>query len=223
MTKGGTISAMNRFSVYLVMGVVAISLVAALALWANKTNAGSDRYTFLIRGYVTKVDTVNNTVRVSATHTSPAATADLGGVPTDYNVKGAKFYKWTNGVKKRVSFTKSAVVGDEVVIRGAAKTNGNYNAAWLVVNEKDFEIVGKLRGNDLNKKQLTVLVGTSTYKQTQFANKEVVVQYSNSTKFKAAGKDIDNDDVSANNQTVKVKGQIQSGNWIVTNVWDNYK
>ncbi|MDP3997616.1 MAG: hypothetical protein Q8P73_03920 [bacterium] len=222
MTKGGAI-AQNRVGFYVALGVAAFLMVASMALWAQRGDAGSDRYVFLVRGIVTAMDTGNKTVTVSATHASDLATNDLAGQEVVYNIRPANFYKWTNGVKKRVTLTKSAQVGDEVVMRGAAKTNGQYNVSWLVVNQKSFTVIGKLKENNLVTKTVKILVGTSSYKQSSFVDKEVVMHYTNDTKFKALGKDVDNDDVTANNQLVKVSGTIDYGNWNVANFWDGYK
>lgn len=202
--------------------IAAAALVLGGLAYSHRTSAAADRYQFLVRGIVIEVDQKGNSVRVSATHTSDSAD-ELAGVPTDFNVNGAKFYKWTNGVKKRVSLTKSAQVGDEVVMRGAAKDNGNYNVQWLVVNDRTFTITGKLKEHETGAKTLKVAINTSTYKQSQFLDKEVIINYGNSTTFKTDGSEVNPDEVPGSSQKVKIVGKIEDNKWNATHVFNNVK
>lgn len=195
-----------------------VALLAVVAVGANAT----DEYAFLVRGIVTENNTTTKTVRVYVTHTSPAAQNDLAGNVQDFSVSTATFYKWVSGVKKTVN-QSAATVGSEVVLKGVKKTSGQFNVTALTVNDRSFEIVGKIREHDTALRRVKILVGTSTYKQAFYVNKEVAMQYDDNTVFMSLGKVINSDEVTADNQTVKVRGVVSNGAWELSRFWDDYK
>ncbi len=228
MTQTGIIAPMQSMTRMVVLITSAAALSVAISLFGMNAYA-AETYTFTARGIVTGLDHGNQNVTIAVTHVATAssptqAKEDLAGNPIVYKLAGAKFYKWENGKKVVKTFTKalpSGSAGAEVVIKGAAKGSGNFNVSWLVVNDSSFTVVGKLKAIDLPTKTIKVLVGTSTYKQSAFVNKEVVMQYSNSTKFKAQGKDVDADEIPSSGQKVRVTGSLKDANWKVTNFFDN--
>ena len=204
-------------------GVIGLAVAAGIAVIGTQSLGATDVYKFLIRGIVTEVTSSANSVTMYSTHVSDLAKTDLGGVVKDFNVKTTKFYKWAGGKKKRVTIG-SVKVGDEVVMRGVKKSNGQFNVTKLTVNDRSFTIVGKLKKIDTTTRELTILVGTSTYKQKTYVNKEVVMTYDDNTEFKSLGALINFDELVANNQKVKVIGAIvNDGQWEVTRLWNNVK
>ena len=205
----------------MVGGVIGLAIAASIAVVGTQSLGATDVYKFLVRGIVTEVTSSANSVTMYSTHVSGLAKTDLAGVIKDFNVKTTKFYKWTAGKKKRVTIG-SVKVGDEVVMRGVKKSNGQFNVTKLTVNDRSFSIVGKLKTIDTTTRKMTILVGTSTYKQITYANKEVEVTYDDNTEFKSLGSLINVDELVADSQQVKVIGAIvNDGQWEVTNLWNN--
>lgn len=203
--------------------IITIATIVTVA-WSHRANAAGDRYKFLAKGIVTEVNTTGNTIRVVATYASDQAKSDLLGTAIDYTVKGSTFYKWQNGKKNRVTFTKVAQVGDEVVVYGAAKANGQYNASWVVCNDRSFSVIGKLREHKAEAKQLRLEVISSTYKDAYYKNKEIWVEYGNNAKlYTNTNAEMNWDDLTVSDQRFKVQGSIQTNKWDVTKAWDNYK
>jgi hypothetical protein len=208
----------------LLVGVGAVTLVAGLIVWGQQSQASSDQYTFLVRGIVTEANHSANTVRMYATHTSAEAKADLSGTEVDYNVSDAVFYKWSNGVKTRVTWTKSAQIGDEIVMRGAAKGDGRYNVSWLVVNDRSFEVTGKLIDYDQSNMKVTVSVTSSTFKPTMYNGKDLVIYYRDNTKFYArSGAEMEQDALSADTQKVKLVGSMEKHIFKASKLYNDLK
>ncbi len=204
-------------------GVIGLAIAAGIATVGTQSLGATDVYKFLVRGIVTEVTSSANSVTMYSTHTSGLSKTDLAGVVQDFNVKTTKFYKWTSGKKVRVTIG-SVKVGDEVVMRGVKKSNGQFNVVKLTVNDRSFSIVGRLKDIDTTNRRLTILVGTSTYKQSTYVDKEVVMTYDDNTEFMSLGSIINLDELNADNQKVKVIGAIvNDGQWEVTNLWDNVK
>ena len=205
------------------VGVAAVALVAGLVTWGHRTQAASDNYVFVARGIVTEVNHTANTVRMAAAYTSASATNDLSGTAMDYNVNGAKFYKWQNNKKVRVTWTKSAQVGDEIVIRGTKK-NDRYTASWLVVNERNFTMTGRLIDLDKSNRKMTISVITSTYKPANFNGKDVTVYYRDNSKFYARSlAEMEEDALRADNQKVKIVGAMEGNNFKFTKLYDDLR
>lgn len=204
-------------------GFLGLIVAAGISMVGTQSFGATDVYKFLIRGIVTEVTPAANSVTMYSTHTSGLAKTDLAGVITDFNVKTTKFYKWALGKKKRVTIG-SVKVGDEVVMQGVKKSNGQFNVVKLTVNDRSFSIVGKIKAIDTTNRTITILVGTSTYKQVTYVNKEVVMTYDDNTEFFSLGNLINSDEQTADSQKVKVIGAIvNDGQWEVTKLWNNVR
>ncbi len=198
-------------------GAVAI-VVSALAVVGLSTTAATDEYKFLARGLVI---IGGDDLNVYFTHASGQADPDLSGIRNDISVSTAKIYKWTKDssgklVKKRVK-SSSLVPGQEVVVNGVKKSNGVFVASWVVINDRSFTINGKLKAveRDAGKTDegwITVEVGNSTYKQSQIVDKDVRMRINGTTKLSALGNVKLLDEVTANSQSVRVKGEVINSN-----------
>lgn len=201
------------------LSLAAAVAVGALALTGYRTQAASS--TFTVRGIVTKVDRNANKIHVSANYVIGDLKTELAGVNTEYSVNGAAFYKWQNGKKNRVTWTKSAEVGNEVVMYGS-KRGDSYPVRWLVVNDRTFTIVGKIREHNKTLKQFQVAVTSSTYKNSVYAGKDIIIRYNGNTAFTSDGQTVESDDIPAGNQRAKFKGDISHSNWTANTVRNNY-
>lgn len=204
-----------------------IALVAGAVVVGTRANAAAtNKYTFTARGIVREVNLKGSTLRLYVQYTSTNAEKDLLGQTQDFNVNGAKFYKWVNGKKTRVTYSKMAQVGDEVAIKGVAKSNDEYKLSEATKNDRSFSVIGKLHNYNANDRTMQITVTSSTYKSATYVGKDVWMQYGDSAKFKGGNKsdvDINSDDVKANEQKVKVTGVMEGNNWVVYNFYDNYK
>lgn len=195
--------------------------VMTLAVVSSNSQAATDDYTFLVRGMVKENDQATKSINVYTTHASPAAKNDLAGNRQDFSLSTAKLLKWVGGKKVPVSLG-SVTVGSEVVLSGVKKSDGSFRVSWLVINDRSFDVVGKLRNHDETLNMLTIEVGTSTYKQSTYVNKDVVFLYDETTEFMSLGTVIQQDELNADGQRVKVRGARANGHWELTRVWDSY-
>jgi len=195
--------------------------VMTLAVVSTSTDAASDDYSYLVRGIVKENDTATKSVNVYITHASPSAKADLAGNRQDFSLSTATLLKWVNG--KKVAVGQSAVtVGSEVVMKGVKKSDGSFRNQWLVINDRGFDVVGKLKEIDTTKRMLQIEVGTSTYKQSLYVNKSIWFLYDDNTVFMSLGNVIETDDVNADSQRVKIRGIVVNGNKEISRFWDSY-
>ncbi len=191
------------------VGAGALALVAGLLTWGHQSQASSDNYVFLVRGIVTEVSHPANTVRMYATYTSAAGEGDLAGKELDYDVHGAVFYKWQNSKKNKVTFTKSAQVGDEIVMKGTKKGD-RLSVAWLVVNDRSFDMQGNLIDYDQDHMLMKLSVSSSTFKAERYVGKDVTVSYRDNTPFYArSGGEMEHDTLSADAQKVRIVGKME--------------
>lgn len=204
---------------FLVGTVVAVVAVAS----AGTALASSDSYKFVVRGNVTRVDRTANTVTVYTQHASPLAQDDLAGETVEFNVSGAKVYKWVNGKKIRVTLG-GVPVGYEVVMEGAKRSEDRFNVTKITVNDNAFTVVGKLRGHSTSNKTLTVDVSYTSYKPKTFSDKRITFNYGNNTKFYTkAGKEMNADELANNDEPVKITGTVSNGSkWEALKVTDDY-
>ncbi len=203
--------------------VVAMGLSVIIGLSAYMSaEAATTRYDFLVRGTVVSVNYANKVMNVSATIASDRAKEDLLGKVIPYSVGKSSFFKWTLGEKKGTTFAKGVVQGDEVVIRGSAKSDGSYVAQWVVTNDTAFTIIGKVQQHNKDAMKIRVVVSSSTYKESALKNKELVVLYNTGTKlYGGNGKAILADQIPEAQQYIKFTGRINNGNFIASKVWDN--
>lgn len=193
----------------MLMGGLAAVLLVAAALATGSASAGSDQYKFTVRGNVTAVDRSAKTITIYATHTSAKASEDLAGNTTEFNVASTKFYKYNAAGKKVRTTIGNVPVGNEVVIKGAKKSNGQFNVSELTVNSNTFSMVGTLKAYDTNNKIATVEVSYIDYKSNSFKGKKVLVYYGANTTFRNQNNiEINSDEVNNDSEKVKITGTV---------------
>lgn len=188
-----------------------LAAVALIAVGLSSTKAASDKYKFTIRGDVTKVDRTNNTVTIYTRFSSADAKDDLAGNTIEFNVSGAKFYKYKDGTKVRTTLG-NVPVQLEVVAKGAKRGTDRYNISELTVNPNDFSLVGTVQGHNKGDKILTVQVTSSTYKESAIKGNDIKLYYGSNTKFRnQALIEINSDEIANNKEKIKVTGVVVSG------------
>lgn len=202
----------------------AVIVAAAGAIATTGVFASDDTYKFVARGNVSEVDRANNTVTVNVKHASAKAVDDLAGNTVEFNVNGAKVYKWVNGKKVRVTLG-GVPAGQEVVLEGAKRSEGRFNVSKLTVNDNAFSIVGILKDKDASNKTLKVEVSYTSYKSSIFKDKTITLYYGGNTKFYTReGSEIQVEDFTEDDQKVKITGTVTSGSkWEALKLWDNYQ
>ncbi len=193
------------------------AVVVVLALAWNQTY-GANEYKLLIRGDVVEVDAANKTITVNSRHIGlgNAGENDLAGKSIEFNVKSAAFYKYDKNLKKVRTTLGAFTNGDEIILSGAKKAGGNYNASVITRNDNMVNIRGILQGHnvangtleiDINK--LVRAADGKNYRPTNFkVGDRVTVYYDkDSTKFISRdGKEMNPDEVANNNEKVTVHG-----------------
>lgn len=206
-----------RMSLYskLALGVVAVAAVGALGHFWQSADA-ADEYTFLIRGDVVEVDSAQKTMKVNSRITSSAGENDFAGQTVEIQVGKAAFFKYDNKLRKVRATLGSFDVGQEVVIKGAKKSGGNYNASWVVKNYHNVKLRGTLQGHNVDNGTLEIdidkLVRTAdgkAYRTATFPKGDRVTVYydKDSTKFiSRGGTSMNPDEVANNNEQITVEG-----------------
>lgn len=176
----------------------------------------ADEYSFLIRGDIVNVNSAEKTIKVNARLTSSAGENDLAGQTVEIQIKNALFYKYDNKLMKVRTTLGSLDVGQEVVVRGAKKTSGNYNASLIVKNYNTVKLRGTLQGQNVANATLEIdidkLVRSADgkdYRPKSFAKGERVTVYydADSTKFISRdGKSMNPDEVANNNEKITIEG-----------------
>lgn len=199
-------------------GIVVLIIIALYAIGAS---AATDKYKFIIRGIVTDVDADQKTLTASVTHVTGKAANDLQGKTPLFKASSAKIYK--TGAGKEVRIKLSGVkVGDEIVMKGVAKSDDTFALTWAHVNSRSFEVVGILKERDSTLKTVKLLVKTSSYKSSTYKDKEVVMKYGGNTVFTSGGQSRESDEITAGDQKVKVSGTIVGTAWEISKFVDNY-
>lgn len=227
MAKTKTKTTYKKYSVAVdtsrqwIAGGIACIAVGLLLIGAATIEAATDRYQFVARGTVIAVDGTLKTVTVSITHVTGKGEADLKGETQVFKGSSAKIYKTAAGQLKRIKLTNIAI-GDELVMKGVAKSDDTFVLTWVHVNTRSFELIGTLKDHDTALKRLTIAVTTSSYKPTTYNKKDVVVKYSGSTKFISNGREVNADEIAKGDHKVKVSGKIVGNEWEVDRFIDNY-
>ena len=200
----------------------ALVLVLVIALLSFSSEAGE---TVVIRGIVQPGGS-SSTVSVSyAQITTAADKTKWRGLVCDVNLGSAKKYQWQNkkGVLKQVRVASNPTPGKEVVFKGTISSDCRVTASWIVENYRYFTMTGTLQGNklDTGKKDagnLTVTVSKlimtgikpeKKFKESQFKDVDVLVNYNGLTDFTALGKSKLAEEVTASQQTVVIEGQME--------------
>lgn len=199
--------------------IVAIAGVALI----TPALASSNSYKFLVRGNVTEVDRANKTINVVTKHASESAKVDLAGSEVEFNTSAAAVYKWVNGKKVRVTLG-GVVVGQEVVMEGAKRSEGRFNVSKITINDNSFTVVGVLRKHDEVKNALRMDVSYSSYKSAAVLGKRITIQYAGNTKFYSrTGKEISEEELGTGDQNIQVIGKVVNGSvWEAAKVTDDY-
>ncbi len=200
------------------IGVIAVTaLVLGFALPAHAAD-----YPFTIRGVV-DVASTTKIVNVTATTATSKALTETVGLNIGYSISKAKVFKYVNGVKKPTTATHIKL-GDEVVMKGT-KVGGTFKVDTLVINNRDFEVVGKVKEVHTDLKTIVVLVSRSTYRQSGIKGKEVTFKYNSDTVCRRLGSVVDCSTIPENNQLVKLVGGVTGADQVyeLSKVYDNYK
>lgn len=195
--------------------------IAALALAIALPTHAAD-YPFTIRGVV-DVSVTSKTVNVTATSSSAKAVADTQGINLAYSISKAKVFKYINGVKKPVS--KSQIkLGDEVVLKGT-KTGGTFKVDTLVINNRGFEILGRVKEIDTTNKTITVLVARSTYRSSGIKGTNVKLTYNNDTVCKRLGSAVGCSTIDTSDNIIKAIGSVTGTDQVyeLSQVFAQYK
>jgi hypothetical protein len=200
---------------------IGIAGVAALVLGFALPTYAAD-YPFTIRGIV-DINSTNKIVNVTATTASSKAMTETVGVNIGYSISKAKVFKYINGVKKPVSATQIKL-GDEVVMKGT-KTGSTFKVDTLVINNRDFEVIGKVQEVHTDLKTIVVLVAHSNYREAGIKGKEITFQYSDSTVCRRLGSVVDCSTIPENNQIVKLVGGVTGTDQVyeLSKVYDTYR
>lgn len=193
----------------------AVVAIVALGVVGWQGVSAADDYAFLIRGDIVGIDTAEKSIKINARHTSSAGENDLGGHTIEYKVKNAIFFKYNDKFKKVRTTLGAFDVGQEVVVKGAKKSGGNYNASVVTRNDNTVNLRGTLQGHDVANGILEIdidkLVRKSdggNYRTKSFPKGDRVKVYydKDSTKFISRdGKEMNPDEVANNNEKITVE------------------
>lgn len=197
------------------LSAVAVIAFGWLALAWQQAQA-SDEFTFLIRGDVVEIDASQKTMKINSRHTSSAGENDFAGQTVEIQVGKTVFYKYNNKLVKVRTTLGSFDVGQEVVIKGAKKSGGNYNASWVVKNYHTVNLRGTLQGHDVANAVLEIDVDKlvrvadgKDYRVKTFPKGDRVKVYydKDSTKFISRdGNAMNPDEVANDNEKITVEG-----------------
>ncbi len=200
---------------------VGVAGVAALLLGFALPTYAAD-YPFTIRGVV-DINSTNKIVNVTATNASSKAMTETVGFNIGYSIGKAKIFKYVNGVKKPT--TSAAIkLGDEVVMKGT-KTGSTFKVDTLVINNRDFEVTGKVKEVHTDLQTIVVLVVHSNYRESGIKGKEVTFKYSDNTVCRRLGNVVDCSTIPEDNQIVKLVGGVTGTDQVyeLSKIYDRYK
>lgn len=209
---------MNTFAKF--AAYAGVAAVAAIALVFAPSSDAAD-YPFVVRGVVDKSVT-SKVAHVTVTSASTKAIPETVSKNIGYSISSAKVYKWINGVKKPVS--KSQIkLGDEVVMKGN-KVGSTFKVSELTINDRGFEILGRVREVNTDEKTITVQVARSTYREKGLKGNRLKINYSKHTDCKRLGSDVDCSTVDTGDNIIKIQGSVTGTNqkYEATNIWAQY-
>jgi len=186
-------------------GITAI-IVAVFSL-AYLTSAATTKFTFKGEGTAQEHDFAGKNMRVYFTKISEAAETLGLGKAVDVSVGGAKIYaKDANGKLRRIK-QGNIPIGGRVTVRGSVKSDDRFVASVVERREQSFIMEGKLRTYSSGNREMTVEITKTNYKSTRYLGKTVRFIFSSATKFYSRGSSKQMDEVSANDQIVRVEGK----------------
>src|SRR3989344_2414642 len=209
---------MNKFAKF--AAYAGTAGLAAFALAFAMPSEAAD-YPFVIRGVV-DVAVTTKIVNVTATNASSKATADTVGKNVGYSLTTAKVYKYINGVKKLVS-ASHIKLGNEVVMKGN-KVGGTFKVTELTINDRSFEILGRVRDLNTDNKTITVQVARSTYRESGLKGNRITINYDTKTACKRLGSAIGCSTINTPDNIIKIVGSVTGTNqkYEATKIWAQY-
>lgn len=208
-------------------GLIAVVLGVFATVLALPSKAATD-YPFLIRAYVESVNTTNGTILARGISSSTAAIADTQSKNVTYSAKSADFYRWeqnkTVKVPRNINYVK---VGQEIVLKGN-KTGGSFIADVVTINDRTFDVVGRVTDYNTSEDWIEVLVGRSTLSHASVVNTKIKFHYNSDTDCLRLGSEIGCSEIDIHEQGsgrgIKVRGERSGpgGQWDITNAWNNY-
>lgn len=200
---------------------IAVTSMAVFAL-ALATPVFAADYSFVIRGVTDLKAPTKSVIYVTVTNATSKAVPETLHLNLGYSIGTAKIYKIINGVKKPTLSTQIKM-GDEVVMKGN-KIGGTFKVSEVTINERTFDLVGKVKDINTDVKRMRVLVGHSTYRNAGIKNKEITLTYTGATTCKRLGSSVACSTVDSKDQLIRAKGSVTGENQVytLTNLWDNY-
>ncbi len=200
------------------VSIIALSIVAVatLVFYGSSAEAVKTTYKFVVRGDVKAVDRAGNTVTVYGRYSSAEAKEELAGSVVEFNVKGAKVYKYDEKLKKMRTTLGALNLGDEVVLQGNKKKAGQFRVSKITRNYHTVNLRGTLQGHDLDGGILEVDIDKlvrkadgKAYKTKTFPKGTRVKVYYDKDSTKVVnntGVEINRDDIANSNEKVTILG-----------------
>lgn len=223
---------------YTSMRMIGLGILAAAAVTLGVSfiiQADAATPIVLVRGIVKGSDDAN-TMNLYVTHvsTAPDASAIRGRVLA-VNTSNTTKYKWTvvNGVLTKSRIKTNPPAEQEVVVRGTLSGDDRIIGSWLTQNYRRFQIEGTVEGRTLDTGKtdegtLTVNITSSkllgvkpatSFKESVIKGTEIKFRVDGLTAVSALGKTKHLDEVTANQQKVRLEGQLlDESNWSTTKV-----
>ncbi|MCE9643476.1 MAG: hypothetical protein K8Q97_04170 [Candidatus Andersenbacteria bacterium] len=199
------------------VGFAAFAIALAAPAFAD-TN-----YPFTLRGVTDVKAPTKSLVYVTVTAGSSKAFGEVKNQNIAYSISTAKVYGYVNGVKRLESW-KQLKLGQEVVMKGK-KVGNTFKVSELTINDRTFEIIGKVTDVNTDDKTISVNVMTSTYREKGIKSTEIKMEYTPSTVCKRLGSTVGCDTVDVKHQVIRAKGEVTGVDQVYTlnNFWDNFK
>ena len=220
---------MNKFLASLV-ALTGVLTAATFLTLGGSSNAAS--ITFIGRGIV-KPGGGANSLNVYWTHV-PASVERIEGVRADVSTGSATKSVWnvnTAGTLVKTKVASLPTPEKEVEIRGVLHSDDRVTASWIVTNYRQFKIKGKIQGVavDTGKSDegFVTVNGTSSefrnvipirpFKTGKVIGQDIIVRVNGLTTVTSLGKSKTLDEVSTDQQSVIIEGEIQNeGAWVAS-------
>ena len=198
-----------------IAGIAVFALAIALPAFAAD-------YPFTLRGVVDINAPTKSIVYVTVTAGSAKGLLETQNQNIGYSISTAKVYGYINGVKKPVSKSKIKL-GDEVVMKGN-KVGGTFKVSELTINDRGFEMLGRVRDINTDNKTITVQVARSTYRESGIKGNNIIINYSGTTACKRLGSTISCSTINTPDNIIKIIGSVTGTNqkYEATKIWAQY-
>lgn len=203
----------TKVSALYILGTLGFTaILLTLLVW--QASASTSDYNFLIRGDIKQVDSVQRSMKVYVRLVAAGNENDLAGQTVEIKTDDSIFYKYNSSLKKIRTTLGSFDVGNEVVIKGAKRTSGNYNASWIVRNDNSVNIRGtvdtqSLQSNylDINVDKVVRKANGKAFRASQYPVSTIIRVYydDDSTKFLSRdGNAMNEDELSNNSEKITI-------------------